>query len=156
MGASQATSPPSAGHSGKHRHPLCSLTALCLQVTRNNAFLRDVQAVFRAAPTLYCNRRRKQGPGEEASKAEAIGSLPDASQSLKERSPCVARLHGIPLAGESPPHTEALPVSQMAHCQRSDTRRNRSVFFKLMDIRTWRSMGGSQNELQGFLVSSPA
>lgn len=131
-------------------------SALCLQVPRNKAFLGNVQAVFRAAPTLYWDGRRKQGPGEEASKAEATGSLPDASPSLKERSPCVARLHGIPLAGESPPHTEALPVPQMAGCQRSDTHRNWSVFFKLMDIRTWRSMGGFQNELQGFLVSSPA
>lgn len=144
-GASQATSPLSTEHSGKHPHPLWVLaltdSALCVQVTRNKAFLRDVQAVFRAAPTLYCNRRRKQVPGEEASKAEAIRSLPDASQSLKERKPCVARLHGIPLAGESPHHTEALPVPQMACCQLSDTRRNWSVFFKLMDIRTWRNMG---------------
>lgn len=68
----------------------------------------------------------------------------------------MARLHGIPLAGESPHHTEALPVPQMAFCQLSDTRRNWSVFFKLMDIRSWRNMGESQNELQGFLVSSPA
>lgn len=45
-------------------HPLWVLaltdSTLCLQVTRNKAFLRDVQAVFRAAPTLYCNRRESK------------------------------------------------------------------------------------------------
>lgn len=68
----------------------------------------------------------------------------------------MARPHGIPLAGESPPHTEALPVPQMAPCHLSDTRRTWSVFFKFMDIRTWRNVKETQNELQGFLVSSPA
>lgn len=58
--------------------------------------------------------------------------------SLLERSLCVARPHGIPLAGESPPHAEALPVPQMACCQLSDAHRNWSVFLKLMDIRTQR------------------
>lgn len=126
-------------------HPLWVLaltdSALCLQVTRNKAFLRDVQGVVRQPPLFTATGGESKFRGEEASKAEAIRSLPDASQSLKERNPCVARLHGIPLAGESPHHTEALPVPQMACCQLSDTRRNWSLFFKLMGIRTWRNMG---------------
>lgn len=44
--------------------------------------------------------------------------------SLLERSPCMARSHGIPVAGESPPHAETLPVPQMACCQLSDTHRS--------------------------------
>lgn len=70
-------------------------------------------------------------------------------KSLKEKSPCVDELNGIPLAGESPPHTEILPVPQTACCQLSDTHRNWSVFFQ---INRWRNMGESRHELQGFLV----
>lgn len=117
---------------------------LCLQVTRNKAFLRDVKAVLREQlPLFTATGGESKAPGEEASKAEAFGSLPSASQSLKERSPCVAMLHGIPWAGESPPHTqgETLPEPQITCCQLSETHRNRSVFFILAAIRTWRNMG---------------
>lgn len=118
---------------------------LCLQVTRNKAFLRDVQAAFREQlPLFTATGGESQAPGEEASKAEAVGSLPSASQPLKERSPCVAMLHGIPKAGSHPlTQRETLPEPYITCCQLSETHRNRPVFFKLADIRTWRNVGGN-------------
>lgn len=104
--ASQATSLPQKSEKQLPPPHWLSLPALCLQVIRYKAFLRDLQAVFREQSQLPTATGESKAQREEAPEAEAVGKPPDASRSLKERSPCVAKLNGIPLAGESPHHQD--------------------------------------------------
>lgn len=141
--------PFSTEHHGKQPSPLGCWHSLTLNCAYRSPETRPSSGMCRlrseSSSHSLLQREEKARPQERRPPRQRLSGASPVLLSLLKRGalvwPCCMASHR---PGSHPlTQRETLPEPYITCCQLSETHRNRPVFFKLADIRTWRNVGGN-------------